>query len=181
MRRRPAIAVDAALGGVEWKQVAFLSVAVLSVTHPLRPNIFLDKKQKDAPTSKSTRRSRRREPKMQGGLEPRDPEVERATGGGWRLLFPSRIGLLLAGVVGAVTVFLPDTPIGRVLNEPPVKTTKESAALDDLGIAYKTSETLTPSLGLLLLLGYPVAREYATTDVTRDPSRTSFACGSCAR
>lgn len=86
-------------------------------------------------------------------FEPRDPEVERATGGGWGTFRPNRVGLVAAGVVGVIAGFFPDSPIGRALNEPPVKSQKESK-VDVIGVEYGTTETLKPAGGLLVIGAY---------------------------
>ena len=86
-------------------------------------------------------------------LEPRDPEVERATGGGWRRLLPNRGGLIAAGVIGTIAVAFPDSPIGQFLNEPPARTVKQDK-VDDIGIVYGETSNLQPTGGLALIVGY---------------------------
>ena len=94
-------------------------------------------------------------------LPPRDPLVEKATGGGWSGLLPARRNLIAVGTIGCISALLPDTPLGQLLNAPPLQTEKSDVPLDDAGIAFKTEQTLVPGGGLAVLVGYQLIRRLA--------------------
>ena len=126
-------------------------LAPLQTTPPAGLALSTQRRIHDSFVSAKTSRSGVAAVRLQ--LEPRDPEVERATGGGWRRLLPNRGGLIAAGVIGTIAVAFPDSPIGQFLNEPPARTVKQDK-VDDIGIVYGETSNLQPTGGLALIVGY---------------------------
>lgn len=86
--------------------------------------------------------------------EPRDPEVERETGGGWSSLLPRSEVIVFIGAVGLLSTT--DTGIGRALNAPLVKKVDLPDRTDDAGTAYAEQQGLAPTAGLALLVAWNV-------------------------
>jgi hypothetical protein len=84
-------------------------------------------------------------------LSERDPEVERATGGGWRSLL-GPVPTILA--ITAVTALSAATPLGDALSSPMFRTEEITPQLDDAGTPYGPSEQRVPTGGLLILVAY---------------------------
>lgn len=94
-------------------------------------------------------------------LPPRDPEVERATGGGWSSLLPGRRGLVVLGGLGLCSAFLGNTTLGRWLNEPLFVETAVEQEVDAAGTPYGPSTLKKPSGGLAILILYQVIARFA--------------------
>ena len=88
--------------------------------------------------------------------KPRDPEVEKATSGGFRSILPNRITLLAVGGLSAVGLLAPDSPIGTVLNGPLVKQVERDQDLDDAGTPYGPTERTVPTAGLAVVVVYQI-------------------------
>jgi len=91
-------------------------------------------------------------------LPDRDPEVEAATGGGWKRLLPARRNLVIVTGIAALSYFGDGTPIGDVLNSPLFREEENTdRQLDAAGTPYSDDDTKrVPTAGLFLLAGYQV-------------------------
>ena len=90
----------------------------------------------------------------------RDPEVERATGGGWSSLFPNPNAFIFIVGIGLFSYFFSDTPVGQWLNEPMLKQVAVEQQVDDAGTAFGPTTEMQATGGLGLILAYNLAGQF---------------------
>ena len=87
--------------------------------------------------------------------EKRDPEVERATSGGWSSILPRRTIFTLLGISAVATLTPEGSWLNNALNEPLFRK-EEVDQVDAAGTSYGTLEKRVPSGGIALIVLYNV-------------------------
>ena len=78
----------------------------------------------------------------------RDKEVEKATGGGWSSILPSRSAVLAIAGFGVVSALAPKGSfVDEALNAPMMKRVEKEQAVDDAGTSYGASSANALNIG----------------------------------
>ena len=89
-------------------------------------------------------------------MEPRDPMVDRETGGGWSSLLPNRNAVVALALIGGTSYFSQGTKLGDWLSAPPLKQVPKEQQLDDAGTPFgpDTQASLTGGFGVLIAYNF---------------------------